>query len=227
MTMSNNDFPNGWEILYSCYLLGGQVLGKVRLQKIISEMQKEGLPINYYFVILGMGPYSTDVETDSRFLHKNGLINISLKPTQIGYNERNDYTLTTEGRKYVEEKILPGLKHNPNYTWFSKIEEKMKEKFDNRIAANLIVNRIHKELILDNSEEFKDTLDKTLQTLEEKYKKVLEINSNYCLVWIALTGVMDLFYEMLQEIKQEEERERGMGKTCSRRCWKIFHSFKS
>ena len=88
-------------------------------------MQKEGFPVDYYFIIHNMRPYSTEIETQALALEKMKYIKIETHvPLRYPeFRERYDYILTEEGRKYLEEKVIPILKNLANYKFLRLIGE--------------------------------------------------------------------------------------------------------
>ena len=194
------ELPRGWEILLACHLLNGEVCGKVRLQKVVSELQKEGFPVNYSFIILDMGPFSSSVEDNVRQLKSNRLIKVNLMPMPEGYNDRFDYVLTEEGKRVVEEGILPVLEEE--YDYLKDYLNKISEKYNNFISSKEIIEAVHRELILDNKDEFKSELERVLKAYRNILKKLSKEDHRYCLVWVAVLGLADLVVEVLERIKE-------------------------
>jgi|GEM_PF-2021031 uncharacterized protein YwgA len=199
-------FPKGWEILLACYLLNGRVYGRVRLQKVVSEMQKEGFPVDYSFVILDMGPFSSSVQDNVRQLKNSGLIEVYQMPMPEGYNDRFDYVLTEKGKRVVEDEILPVFEKK--YDYFKENLRKIPAKYNNSIPSREIVDLVHKELILDDMDEFKNELENTLRRYHELLKKLSEEDQRYCLVWVAVLGLADLVVEILEKIKEDVEMSK-------------------
>jgi len=205
MRLRERDLPEGWEILYAAHLLGGRVNGKVRLQKIISEMQKVGFPVDYYFVIHNMGPYSTQVETDSLALERVGLIKIVVNdPLSPSYRERYDYILTEKGKKFLEEDVIPNLRELSEYKFLKSREETIKNRFENTRVGNLIIEDVHKELSLDDKEEFKRRLKSAIEKFRVLNEGFSSRNEDYCLVFAGIKGLVELSTMVLEEIVDEE-----------------------
>lgn len=205
--MRDIELPEGWEILLACYLLGGRVEGKVRLQKVVSEMQKEGYPVDHIFIIHKMGPLSTAIYDETRFLENTGLIKIKMVQVGEGYNDRFDYILTGEGEKVVKEEILPVL--SEDYYFLKENLETIRTKYDNRRFSQEIVREVHEELLLENRDRFRKKLRELLEkytTLHEKFSKK---DYPFCLVWIASYGLVDLVKDVLEIIGVSETFQDG------------------
>ena len=195
--------PVGWEILLASHMLGGVVRGKVRLHKVISEMQREGFPVKYHFEILPMGPSSATINVHSRILAHHGFLKIHEIPIGPGYSDRVDYVLTEKGKKKVEEEVLPILKEE-----YSHLTEKLKEiseKYDNNIMPSEFVRKVHDELFIDDEAEFKERLNKIFK----KYRNLLENfkkeDFGFCRVWLAFAGLSDLAVEILENLSEMQE----------------------
>ncbi len=203
LEMTGNRLFDGWEILFASYLLGGYVRGKVRLHKVVSELQKEGFPVKYHFEILRMGPSSPSVDVYSRKLEHHNLIKIKEIPVGEGYNDRVDYILTEEGRKVVRNEILSVLEKE--YPHLLKRVGKIAKKYANEMTKpSEFVEMIHDELLIDNKEEFKKKLNETLEKYQNLLKKFKNEDYGFCGVWLAFAGLVDLAVEVLENIKYSD-----------------------
>ncbi|WP_456329216.1 hypothetical protein [Archaeoglobus sp.] len=199
--------PKGWEILFACYLLNGEVLGKVRLQKVVSELQKEGFPVDYSFIILERGPFSSTVQDNVRHLEANGLIEVRQAPMPEGYSDRVDYILTEKGKRIVEDKILPLIEREYYYLAGNLLTIPM--KYSNNVPSREIVKLVHEELNLDNKDEFRKELENTLGAYRKLFESLSGEDHGYCLTWVAVMGLADLAIEYLEKIETLEKIEEN------------------
>ena len=177
--------------------------GKVRLHKVVSELQKEGFPVKYHFEILRMGPSSPSVDVYSRKLEHHNLIKIKEIPVGEGYNDRVDYILTEEGRKVVRNEILSVLEKE--YPHLLKRVVKIAKKYANEMTKpSEFVEMIHDELLIDNKEEFKKKLNETLEKYQNLLKKFKNEDYGLCGACLAFAGLVDLAVEVLENIKYSD-----------------------
>src|SRR5271157_2772753 len=116
-------------VLYALYLADGKVLGITRLNKLIARLQRDGFPIRNKFVNAEMGPYDRMIDGYATQLDSEGLIYKAVSPSIYYENDRQDFFLTSEGKVFVENEIMPSLMSNPFYEFFMDSYMKIKGNY--------------------------------------------------------------------------------------------------
>lgn len=195
-----SDLTEGWEILLSAYLYRDTVKGKTRLNKTLSEFQREGLPIEEKFIISEHGPYSKEVHEKATKLYEGRLLDIEKK--KLGSDkQRFDYSITPEGKSIVEKEITKSSGKSPFPDEMLKNAVEIVRKFK-QMDTKEIVKTVHEDLFIDNDELFYEELEDTenkaeelLETLDEEYEKLY-----FCDGLIQAIGNIEFCKNSIEEV---------------------------
>ncbi|KXB02281.1 hypothetical protein AKJ43_02040 [candidate division MSBL1 archaeon SCGC-AAA261D19] len=208
--MSLPKLPEGWEILYTAYLYRDKVKGETRLNKTLSEFQKEGLPIEEKFEIRDYGPYSKEVHEKARKLQKKGLLEIEEEELSPPYDKRTNYMTTARGDIKVEKEIFPLLQNYPIPDAFLKNALKIVRKFK-KMNNKQIVNKVHDDLFIDNQNKYYEEMVRTNRSLSEYlegYDKAFE-KFYFCDALVQALGSIELCYNATNNIIPQFSKING------------------
>ena len=203
------EWPEDWGILFAAFA-SDKIYGTVRLNKFISLMQREGFPIKNKFIIKDMGPYDKNIAIEAERFEKEGLLTIEEKETDY-ISSLHIYSITDKGNEYTKVKIIPLLDSIPDkfgfqFSFISLRDFVIFNKIDN------IVKDIHKQLFLDDREQF-------IQQLQEAHKQMTiefnELNSkpiHYCRSYLDYLGFFEFTKESLGMIINKMSNDRYIGK---------------
>lgn len=210
MGNSFEEWPESWGIPFAIWLDKGEFQSKVRLNKILSLLQRDGFPIKNKFVNSQMGPYDVKIDSEVEQLDDGGIITYEEKPTEHE-SDLSIYKLTEEGEKFVENKILPKINELPYDEGFitSLSQTITLVKFTK--IPNLI-DKVHEDLYLDDIKKF----------LSETYKVHKELNNifnireknfvDYCSSYLYQIGLLEFTVKSLKRIMEGKYLEPTTGK---------------
>ncbi|MFZ2471814.1 MAG: hypothetical protein WAW52_07725 [Methanothrix sp.] len=199
-------------ILYSIYLSDGEVLGKVRLNKLMARLQREGFPITNRFINERMGPYDAMIDGYASELCGDHLISQSLSPRPQHYNDREDFRLTAEGIAFVEQNILPAIKDHPYYNHLIYSFSNIKHEYKHLSIKNLVDN-VHDELCLsDNKSVFLLELDNTKKKMMAEFDKLEAGFIDYCYASMVLLGSLEFAIRAITKIQEGKWDNNETGK---------------
>jgi hypothetical protein len=199
-------------LLLALYLLDGEVLGKVRLNKLLARLQHDGFPIINHFTNLQMGPQDREIDLDSIRLDEGGFISRYKTPRPNYENPRIDYRLTDTGALWVEQEILPKVKRNPFYRDFTNSFGSVKYEYKSMKIDDLY-KKVHVDLcISDDINRFLvETID-TKEALTNQFNKIKSDGMNYCYADLVLLGSTEFAIRCLDIIQKRDIDDQATGK---------------
>jgi len=205
------ELPKGWGVLYSSYLGEGKVLGKVRLNKFLARLQRDGFPIENVFINAELGPYDEKIDIEALELERKGLLQIEEHPKPDAKHDRCDFYLTDIGQAYVEQKILPKLERHPFNRFLKECSELVVKEYTNREIED-IIETTHNELYLSNFSKFLEELNKTRNALSDEFKQLEKEFQGFCYISLILLGATEFAIRALDEIQREKWEQPTTGK---------------
>jgi hypothetical protein len=168
------DLIPGWEMtLLAATYPKREVRGKVRANKQLARLQREGFPIRIKFRNIAMGPASIDVESRAQKAEGSGLLAIrKVQATQEDFDSRTDFVLTDAGYTYVDATVIPAVSKHPKGRLYKRAFARgMVGKFQ---PTKALISEAHETLLLDDGKARR----RLCQQLQEDLKSLLDTIGN-------------------------------------------------
>lgn len=144
----------GWETLLLAH--HAPVRGKVRLTKQLALLQLEGFPIPYRFRKRDMGPACLDLVHRAEQARDRAWLRIEQVDLREGIHPREDFVLTTDGRRLVEEVVLPAIHEHDEAEFLLQVLQAAPAKHRFHQPGNALSRYAHQILHWDVYEEFEE-----------------------------------------------------------------------
>lgn len=203
------ELEDHWGILFVTWASKGILSSKVRLNKILSLLQREGFPIRNKFINAPMGPYDEKIDFQAEELENAKLLKIERIP-----KEKNDmlrYKITDKGTKYVKNDIIPILDNIPNKNIFVKNFIKVNRMFK-VVKTEELIKHVHEVLYLDDPVLFYNNLKKSQKIIQNDYEKIKNNYVDFCSLNLTLLGFLEFTNESLENIIGNEWKKPFTGK---------------
>lgn len=205
----SKEMPRFWGIPFVVYLYDGVFNGKVRLNKILSLLQREGFPIDNIFVNAEMGPHDETLDLEVGQLQDDKVLEYEQVPTPYE-NDMSVYKLTEKGFSFVNNEVRNSVNNLPYSEGF--IRSLIKIKGLQYKKTEDLVKMVHEDLYLDNLNKFLDETHKTYDLYKELHQSMKENFVNYCTVYLQRMGMVEFTIESLKRVIEEEYRFNKTGK---------------
>jgi uncharacterized protein YwgA len=205
-----SEWPDGWGIPFVIWSSGGTFFSKVRLNKHLAILQREGFPVMNRFVNHRLGPYDENIDNQSNKLCNYDLIKIKKEPSGRE-QDRTVYKTTSHGREFVEASILPLLDRLPFQEEFQKTFFDTARQFRYQ-RTEMIVKNVHKDLLLDDSVEFVNQLENTKDQLEHRFQRFQEAFVDFCPACLDVLGSLEFAIDSLNNVLKYWRNEGTTGK---------------
>lgn len=203
------EWPDEWSILFSLFAFKGTFYGKVRLNKWLSLLQREGFPVKNKFIAAEMGPHDKAIDRQAENLEKRGLLTIEQK--EIGHESPiYIYKITENGKKFTQEKIMPLLNNMPDKMAFKLSYLSIKGAMYTK-TPNLIDN-VHKVLILDDYAQFYNELCSAQKKVENHFLEMERGFLDFCELYLDYLAFLEFTNDSLKIIIDERSRDLHVGK---------------
>lgn len=206
--MANDPYPelvHGWETLLVAAMSGGQTTrGLVHLNKTLARLQRHGFPIPIEFENLPMGPASLDVKTRAQAAADEGLLEPRSRPMPGDYEDREDWKLTEEGLRYVEDEVGACFEDREGGGLELEIFQEEIRELRHKTGKTL-TRESHKELCLDDPEEFRERYENAIRGLEDWNEYFTRDRTPRTNAELAAAAAVDLALTGLQD-----ERDRAI-----------------
>ncbi len=206
---SFRDWPNGWAILYATFAHGGHLYGKVRLNKYLAVLQREGFPVPNKFENKQMGPYDRHIDDEAASLQSAQLLEINKRPSGKPL-DLFEYALTVDGAQFVRHAIFPRIDALPFRESYRAIITSTTYLF--RSNTEKVVDRLHKDLYLDDKRGFADHLNKTMAEIRRLIGSAEARRSDECELCLDLLGTLDFALRCLEEVRKSHLDDGLTGK---------------
>lgn len=151
MALIPQGLADGWEVaLLAATYPNKRVQGITRANKVLSRLQREGVPITFRFRNIQMGPASLDLMQAAKTAQQKGILEINEIDQQAeGLENRTDFVLTKEGLDYVTGVVLPELNKQPRGDVIKRAFSRAlrESKF---AKTNALIDESHATLMLDD-----------------------------------------------------------------------------
>jgi len=205
----NESMPDSWGIPFIIYTYNGIFRGKVRLNKILSMLQREGFPVKNIFINAEMGPYDETIDLEVEQLKDDGIIIYKEEPTSHE-NNMLVYELTSNGVNIVKNDIIKRINDFPYPKGFlASLKKILALKFS---TTKDIISMSHKELFLDDLKSFIIESHKTYDRLNDIYKSMEDNFIDYCSSYLYQIGMIEFTIESLKRIIESEYDSPTTGK---------------
>lgn len=209
--MVSNDlkaWPAEYGVVFALGSCSGRVEGKVKLNKTLALLQRDGFPISNLFKNLQMGPCDLMLDETTSQMEKDHLLRIDQEATSYEW-PRIIYTLREEGRNYLSEydDLLCPLRDKP----YSKalFDNLPKIKHDIQyMNSTYLINYVHKELKLDKPEMMEKELPELLNSVRKEYDLIESSFDIGCSLCLEMLGSLDFASRSLQAILHPKEGYR-------------------
>ncbi len=206
---SFRDWPDGWAILFATFAHGGRIYGKVRLNKYLAILQREGFPVPNRFENHQMGPHDWHIDDEASRLVSSDLLLIEKQPSGKPL-ERVEYHITARGVQFVRQSIFPRIDVLPFGASIRTVIVATTHLFRNH--TDEIVKSLHKDLYLDDHQAFVKHLYATADETKVLMESVESSSSEDCELCMDLLGTLEFSLRALSEIRQSHLDDGLTGK---------------
>lgn len=195
------EWERPWGILYALsFPRDHAIYGKVKLNKVLAMLQRDGFPISNRFINMQMGPADPAIEGDAELLQGEKLIEIKGIPERVGKRAGDAYWLSGQGFQFVQRKLGPNVEYLPYQSVFKARLAEIKRDFE-MFSVDEIVSKIHRELLIDASPE---QLERETQSIKENLERIresVERQEDYsCSICLELLGCSDFAIKSLSHV---------------------------
>lgn len=204
------EWPKEWGIIFAVWAGGGKFSGKVKLNKYLSILQREGFPIMNKFKNFDMGPYDEGIDTQADRLRIYGLLGIEKVPTEKG-TDMFVYEVTDRGEEFVQNDIIPLIEALPYQRQLRLYLADTTHRFKSETTEK-IVESVHRDLYLDDHIEFVKELEKTKSHLEDRFARFEERSVDFCAGCLKTLGSLEFAIRALDHIQKYRLEDGITGK---------------
>lgn len=199
-------------VLCALYLADGEVLGITRLNKLLARLQRDGFPITNQFMNAKMGPYDPMIDTYATQLSDEGLVTKGISPREYYENDRQDFSLTSSGKLYVETEVIPFLERDPFYEYFMDSYMNIKDNY-RKWPIPYLVDTTHDELCIspDNSKFLTEAFN-TREALIKEFNNIERTYKEFCYPSLVLLGSLEFAIRCLGRILESYLDDLATGK---------------
>lgn len=206
MSPQHVEWPTEWGVLFALTLPSDQTISsKVRLNKILALLQRDGFPIQNRFINLEMGPMDFSIhDHDAMLLQKMKYISVDEEPIR-NKKPLTVYRLHDEGRKYFQRKYSCIIDNLPYKSTFKSKMDEIRRSF--HLATSEIVDRVHLELQTQATPEaLREKIDAIEDSLSKTVKVVEQNRDDSCPVCVEILGSSEFAMKSLRN-----SIEKGLG----------------
>lgn len=206
-------WPEEWGILFTLAIHSKPIYGKVRLNKALALLQRDGFPIGNKFVNGQMGPYDEKIDYQTERLEKEGFISIEIEDTEYD-NPLYIYKMTKEGEIYYrneKSRMVQQLNELP----FSRLLSEYLQVIEQQIKmlrTNNMIDMVHNELYLDDYQTFLNKLKENKYEIGKVFKTVENKFDDNCPICLEILGALDFANMALNEIEKKCNTDPYSGK---------------
>jgi len=207
------EWERPWGILFALsFPRDRAIYGKVKLNKVLAMLQRDGFPIRNRFINIQMGPADRAVESDAESLEQENLIEVEEIPERVGKRAGNAYKLSNQGFSFVQRKLGPGIENLPYQTAFRARLDEIKRDFA-MFSIDEIVAKVHRELLIDASPEELGTKTQSIVVALARITDSVESQQDdSCSICLELLGSSDFAIKSMSSIIKIGLDRRESGK---------------
>jgi len=212
MAPQHVEWPTEWGVLLALTLPADrEIYSKVRLNKIIALLQRDGFPISNRFYNSVMGPMDFTIHgRDAPLLEKEGLISTDEKPMR-NKNPVTSYRLTDKGLGYFQQKyscIIDSLPYKP---LFNATMDEVRRSF--HMTTSEIVDRVHEELMTQVAPEvLRQRMMAVAEMLERTIGEVERYHDDSCPVCVEVLGSSEFAIKSIKKAVEQGLDNKSSGK---------------
>lgn len=202
--------PKNWGVLYLLYVSEGNTFkGKFKLQKALAVLQMWGVPIENIFEKGMYGHFDRKLDRDNFLLEREGYIESSVVP-YYEY-EMTTYKLTENGKRYVEQTIIPALKEQNKGEDAQKLFKNI-ELLSSSVSASQLRDAIHNEMYLDDDNLYRQALESCIESLKGLFTQWEQNEAIWCEVVLDVLGMTEFIIRALERIRTHHMDDLRMGR---------------
>lgn len=203
--------PTEWGVLFALTLAEDrEVFSKVRLNKMLALLQRDGFPIPNRFSNLDMGPFDPWIHEDAVLLENRGLVSIDEKPVR-NKNPVTIYRLNDKGFRFFQQKYGCLVEALPFKRIFDSKREEVKRSFD--MMTSELVDRVHEELLTQVTPEFlEEKMTATEKSLRQLVNTVEGSHDDSCPVCLEVQGSAEFASTSIRNAIDRGLRTKESGK---------------
>lgn len=206
------DLPRDWAVLLALGMCEDEIDGKVKLNKAIALLQRDGFPIPNRFKNIDMGPFDEEVHNGAKRLEKENYLEIKEVPTSYD-NHMVVYKLSDEGKVHLKEEIEPFIlgmyRHLPFFNCFMENFRHIGTMITGLRSPDLVEN-VHVALFMDRRNAFKDALLGTIDALEMTLDELVKKKDEDCAICVETLGSADFALRSLKAVESRyDEKNSG------------------
>jgi hypothetical protein len=199
-------WPEEYGIAFALGMCSGKIHGKVRLNKAMALLQRDGFPIPNKFKNAKMGPHDANIAAKALEMKKDHLLDISEEETTYE-NSRITYVLKDAGKKLLFsefEQHFGSMSQEPYYLALLENFEETKNRVLT-LKTTKLVEDVHKELYLDNIGLFDTQLVEVRKDLANEMEYLQRLGRESCPICLETLGSIDFTIRALEAIHDPDE----------------------
>jgi len=200
-------WPEEYGVVFALGMCSGEIKGKVKLNKALALLQRDGFPIRNKFKNAPMGPHDAKIDTTAQEMEKDHLISIKEEPTTYDKN-RISYRLKREGQTYLEDDFREQFAFANNQPFSLALLENFKKTQNNvlTLKTTKLVEQVHEELGLDNEGNLRHDIGQVRGALgQESFIAEKGVDPS-CPICLEVLGSLDFAMRSLDAMLESEKR---------------------
>ena len=211
MAPQHVDRPTEWGVLFALTLPENRTIkGRVRLNKTLALLQRDGFPIRNRFFNDKMGPFDPLIHEDAIELEHERLV--SHEEIPIRNKEPLDiYRLDDKGLRFFQQKYSCLIDNLPYKRLFNAGLDLVRRSFV--FSTSELVDRVHEELLTQKPPEvLREKMDSVMNSLGTVASSVEENRLDSCPVCLEVLGCSDFAVKSLKLAIEKGLATRDTGK---------------
>lgn len=198
-------WPEAYGIVFALGMCSGKIEGRVKLNKALALLQRDGFPIPNRFYNDKMGPYDPRIDFVAEEIKKDHFISIIEKPTTFE-NNRFDYNLLKEGKDYFKEHLDEQLAFANGQPFEQALFENFKKTRNAlTLTSTELVEQVHAELGLDHHGRLLKETGRIRTNLSKEIDDTTKHASSCCPICLEVLGSLDLALHSLDAIEKQSK----------------------
>jgi uncharacterized protein YwgA len=203
-------WPEEYSVVFALGSCSGQVRGKVKLNKALALLQRDGFPIPNKFINHKMGPYDAKLDSITEEMENDHFISIVERETSFE-NARCEYTLKKEGRDYYvqewEDLVIPLFNTPYSKALLENFRKTTKDVLE--LKTKDLVESVHKDLGLDKPNHNDDLAMSMLTEVKKEFEFAEKNYDECCPACLEILGSLDFASRALNSIIEFEKPVNG------------------
>ena len=212
--MASNEFwPEELGILFALKSFDGEIAGKVKFNKVLALLQRDGFPIRNKFHNAIMGPMDKKLDTKADELSREGFLKIRYASTNKS-EKMTIYWLSPKGLTFLEENYAQHIRDLLSGP-YADIQLKNFRRTQNdvtKMVTHDFVEKVHDELNYYESGKFRAMIQETLKKAMGEFQIAELRYDESCAHCCEVMGSLDFSIMSLTELLEKHWASYYSGK---------------